>query len=302
LKKERLMDEVDRRPLSPFSDRAQFPGCKLAGQQEQEQEQRSHSVRGDDGALDVLWSGVGDEDENARARARSDSVPQLRTLLGLHAAGAVDPEPVADLGPLPPNPTRAMVELHALLKLRFGLRLGDGTDEPMMLATSELVEEGIVRTQSGASKLLHRFEDLGIIWSPGSMPALGRPDGTRMFLPGRRPEGEEPPGGWRVAPANNRQAPPRVAPRRRAGRRPSVAEMVERALLEARPGSRNAVGFKLACQLRDSGRSMGAAIDALGEYQQRVTTGGDPYTIREALASVRQAYRRDPRWPAVVRS
>jgi hypothetical protein len=61
-----------------------------------------------------------------------------------------------------------------------------------------LVREGIVATKGGASKLIHRFEELGVIWSPGSMPALGKGDGTRLFLPGSRPIGPEPKCGNRV--------------------------------------------------------------------------------------------------------
>src|SRR5687767_10696605 len=108
-------------------------------------------------------------------------------LLELHRQGRRDPEPIADLGPLPKQPTRAERQLHRLLSLWFGLRLADGTTDPLMLAVREVVAEGIVDTPGGASKLLHRFEDLGIIWSPGAMDPLGKRDGTRTFLPGRRP-------------------------------------------------------------------------------------------------------------------
>lgn len=71
----------------------------------------------------------------------------------------------------------------------FGLFLADGADEPVMIARSVLVAEGIVGTLSGASRLLHRFERAGVIWSPGSLPPIkGQPYGTRLFLPGRRPD------------------------------------------------------------------------------------------------------------------
>jgi hypothetical protein len=61
---------------------------------------------------------------------------------------------------------------------------------PLMLATSVLVDEGIVTTKQGASYLLHRFEELGIIHCVGEMPKLGKGKGnaTRTFLPGPRPE------------------------------------------------------------------------------------------------------------------
>jgi hypothetical protein len=126
--------------------------------------------------------------------------PHMRQLLKLHAMGLLDPEPV-DLPSLPMNPSRALRRLHDLLALRFGLRLADGADDALLLSASEVVAAGIVSTKGGASKLLHRAEDLGIVWSPGEMPALGKGNGTRLFLPGRRPEGPEPAGGWRVLPA-----------------------------------------------------------------------------------------------------
>lgn len=48
----------------------------------------------------------------------------------------------------------------------------------MPLATSQVVAAGVVATQAGASKLLHRLEDLGVIWSPGSLPPIGgKPNG-----------------------------------------------------------------------------------------------------------------------------
>jgi hypothetical protein len=95
------------------------------------------------------------------------------------------------------------------LELLFGLFLADGMDEPMMLACSVLVDEGIVRTPGGASKLLHHFERHGVIWSPGAMPKIkGRPYGTRLFLPGPQPPSPEPEGGWRVLPALDRAPVP----------------------------------------------------------------------------------------------
>jgi hypothetical protein len=121
---------------------------------------------------------------------------QLATLLRLHREEGFHPEPIDGLGPLPPQPSRAKRQLHAFLALCFGLLLADGTDGAMMLACSVLVHEGIVTTKQGASYLLHEFELLGIIWSPGSKKPLGKGDGTRVFLPGPHPDGPEPPGGW----------------------------------------------------------------------------------------------------------
>lgn len=127
----------------------------------------------------------------------------MRQLLRLYRDGALEPEPVAGLGALPSRVSWAMRATHRLFALRFGLALADGTDEPLMLAASELVAEGIVATKSGANKLLRRFLELGVVWSPGEMPARGKGNGTRLFLPGRRPMGPEPNGGWRVEPVGD---------------------------------------------------------------------------------------------------
>jgi hypothetical protein len=135
-------------------------------------------------------------DEHGASEERDE--PQLRTLLRLHREGKIEPEPVAGLGPLPPGSPLAWRRAHDMLRVRFGLLLADGTAEPMMLATSELVAEGIVTTKPGASWLLHRFEDLGVIWCVDEMPKLGKGNGTRRFLPGRKPAGPEPAGGWCV--------------------------------------------------------------------------------------------------------
>lgn len=129
-----------------------------------------------------------------------ESDDQMTVLLDLFAIGELEPDPVMGLGELPSQASRACHVLRDEFELRFGLRLADGTDEPLMLSTSEVVATGIVSTQSGASKLLHRLEAWGVVWSPGAMPALGRPDGTRLFLPGRRPIAPMPDGGWLVRP------------------------------------------------------------------------------------------------------
>ncbi len=58
------------------------------------------------------------------------------------------------------------------------------------------------------------------------------------------------------------------------------------------PGARNNGGFYLACQLRDEGYIQSEAEQALRDYVLCVPGGGDSYTESEALASVRQAYKR----------
>lgn len=56
-------------------------------------------------------------------------------------------------------------------------------------------------------------------------------------------------------------------------------------------GSRNANGFWLASKCRSDGLSVPDAEQLMMEYQNAVTNPASPYTEREALASLRSAYR-----------
>lgn len=68
-----------------------------------------------------------------------------------------------------------------------------------------------------------------------------------------------------------------------------------KALAKAAPGNRNATGFWLACQLRDAGLSEPTAEAVMLDYAGRVPQGSDPYTEREALASLHKAFEAGPR-------
>jgi hypothetical protein len=78
---------------------------------------------------------------------------------------------------------------------------------------------------------------------------------------------------------------------------PTTSYLLDRALADARPGTRNATGLWLACQLRDHGTPELEADAVLAAYAGRVPPGSHPYTVREAWATVRTAYRRSPRDP-----
>lgn len=72
-----------------------------------------------------------------------------------------------------------------------------------------------------------------------------------------------------------------------------------RYLAEVEAGaSRNETGFKLACQLRDDGLALEEAKPFMLEYAKRVPESDHPYTEKEALASLAQAYKRPSREPA----
>lgn len=74
------------------------------------------------------------------------------------------------------------------------------------------------------------------------------------------------------------------------------------AALERSVNGRNDAGFWLACQLRDIGLGSDEAEEIMMAYQASVggaNTKGhtEPYSVEEALASLRQAYSREPREP-----
>jgi len=94
-----------------------------------------------------------------------------------------------------------------------------------------------------------------------------------------------------------------AAPMPASGERVPAATIVRRALDKCTSGGRNNEGFNLACQLRDNGYSAEeTAHIGLAEYVPnvpRTTPDGEiaPYTEREWLASVKQAFTRDAREP-----
>ena len=73
---------------------------------------------------------------------------------------------------------------------------------------------------------------------------------------------------------------------------------LDQALAKAREGNRNAVGFWLACQLRDDHIPESKARSIILTYANLAPEGNEPYTSKEAIASVRSAYKRPPREPA----
>ncbi len=67
------------------------------------------------------------------------------------------------------------------------------------------------------------------------------------------------------------------------------------AIVRAREGNRNKVGFDLACQLRDDGLSESQAREVMLSYVDQIGEGKTPYTAKEALTSLKSAYSRPPR-------
>lgn len=97
--------------------------------------------------------------------------------------------------------------------------------------------------------------------------------------------------------------PARTAPGVRACDAPVLDDpdyWMRRALEQARrTNERNSSGFWLACQLRDAGIDYSQAESVMMRYQQAVTSWKpDPYTVKEALASLAVAYEKTAREPA----
>jgi hypothetical protein len=94
-----------------------------------------------------------------------------------------------------------------------------------------------------------------------------------------------------------------AAPEMAAGATAELAEsLVQKALNLARMEGRNNAGFLLACELRDAGFGETDAASVMRIYLARVPPTdqhgrAEPYTEREALESLRQAYSRPPREP-----
>lgn len=79
------------------------------------------------------------------------------------------------------------------------------------------------------------------------------------------------------------------------------SRLVDQALAMA-PNGRNNAGFWLACQLRDNGYGLSDASSPMRDFQARVPRTNakgqnEPYTWREACASLGEAYSRSPRNP-----
>jgi len=111
-------------------------------------------------------------------------------------------------------------------------------------------------------------------------------------------------GDWRaLATINYHDIAPLLEPATGAQERPSGAigasagAILAKALQSAHEGNRNDTGFALACQCRDNGIDEGEAVAVLLAYQKHCPQGHHPYTTSEALASLRQAYKRPARDP-----
>lgn len=134
-------------------------------------------------------------------------------------------------------------------------------------------------------------------------PPTVHPNGTAYVWTGTKetPIADLPPA-WAVFLCDKVEAAPPslfTASTAAAPEKDSAAFWLDRARLDARPGTRNDTGLWLACQLRDSGLSELEARSTMLEYAAMVTSPDSPYRDSESLATLRQAYKDPPRAKAV---
>ncbi|MCC2643281.1 MAG: primase, partial [Nitrospira sp.] len=100
-----------------------------------------------------------------------------------------------------------------------------------------------------------------------------------------------------TTPAKVQGSRPSETGRKKQGQRMSRPERIlTNALERAHNGSRNEMGFWLACQLRDNHLSETEARSYLQRYARSVRDHGDhPYTEQEAMTSLSSAYERSAR-------
>jgi hypothetical protein len=81
---------------------------------------------------------------------------------------------------------------------------------------------------------------------------------------------------------------------------PVAAEFyLEKALSAVKAGNRNETGFNLACQLRDLGLTLSEALPYMETFQAQAPQGGEEYSKKEALATLKSVFGREKRKPAV---
>ncbi len=155
----------------------------------------------------------------------------------------------------------------------------DGNTYPNTVGLAEKIGVDI-RAEGGYVVLppSQLFGRLTYSWATYDTPVAPLPDWLHALLP-TRGEHREYPHGLRFA-------------------SPSGAKWLDEAVARATEGNRNAVGFWLACQLRDDGLSQEQAQAVILAFANRIPQETSPYTSQEAVKSVRSAYGRLPRPPA----
>lgn len=129
------------------------------------------------------------------------------------------------------------------------------------------------------SRLFNKNTSPMYTWANEQTPIAPLPMWLRDMILREREQRESIPQGWRFAST-------------------PYDHWLAQALQKAREGTRNEVGFWLACQLRDDRIPEAEARGIILTYANLAPQGREQYTSKEALASVRSAYSRPPREPA----
>ena len=194
----------------------------------------------------------------------------------------------------------------------------------------EVLETVRQRTGRGGAHLLYKARDLVVKSDSKSIPELPDVDikaagGYIVAAPSRNAKGPyawdsgHGPGDIEIMPLpsypedllrkngfirdiSSKPAPVAAGPVDDKAIEKSAEEYTKRACTEAHVGNRNETGFKLACQLRDLTLSERQAERYMRDYQRSVTSGSKPYTEAQAMATLRSAYARTPREPAVFKA
>lgn len=212
-----------------------------------------------------------------RPGRRSDPVPvpvvigspdsEGNAILADHAAGLIEPIPVAVPANLPP----AVERVARFVALFTGCRLSCGDDRPVPLGQA-WVGARTGMSPATARRCLAALVQAGFLAPAGAMPTRGRPNGTNLFeVVGYTATTDE-------APASSEAAP-------------TPTLLLERATQRAEH-ERDAALW-LACQLRDHGYDEHTvAHEIVCDYA--AATG---LSLSEALRSLRHAYGRPGREP-----
>ena len=153
-------------------------------------------------------------------------------------------------------------------------------------------------TSKASHRLAERYAGLDVRGDGGYALFLGRTDkGEYEWQRKVEPDPVE------VLPDELRAAIGLVEPKQDVAEAPAL---IRAALNRAPELGRNNAGMWLACQLRDNGFTELDAESFLREYAHKVPPANahgerDPYTVDEALASLKQAYARSARLPLATR-
>jgi hypothetical protein len=109
-----------------------------------------------------------------------DQMSEVEGLLLLHARGEIEPVQVEFLPAIIAPVARVVLADFAVI---YGLRLWAGDKRPVPYG-SEWVARRIERSRATVRRGLHGLVATGVLTFAGELPARGKGNGTRTYLPG----------------------------------------------------------------------------------------------------------------------